>query len=221
MTHEITPLIGLGAAWAAYFALHSLLASTTVKARLGAWSPALRPAWRLVYNAVATLTLLPLAWLVWQHPGPALWSWTGAAGWVADGLALAAVAGFLLTLRGYDGAEFLGIRQWRARSQVLEDQGALVLSALHRHVRHPWYTLALVIVWTRDMDAARLLSAVMVTMYFVVGSRLEERRLIASHGDLYRRYRQRVPALVPLPGRSLSPGEAERLLAGEPVDGTR
>lgn len=221
MTHDTAPLVYLGAAWIAYFALHSLLASTSVKARVGGWRPALLPAYRLVYNAVAVITLLPVAWLLWRYPGPALWTWSGGAAWVADGLALAAVGGFALTLRSYDGSEFLGVRQWRLRDGSVRDQGRLALSPLHRFVRHPWYALALVIVWTRNMDAARLLSAIMVTMYFVVGSRLEEGRLMACYGARYRRYRERVPGLVPLPGRFLSAREAERLGTEEPADEPR
>jgi hypothetical protein len=67
------------------------------------------------------------------------------------------------------------------------------LSTAHRHVRHPWYSFGLVIVWTRDMNAAMLVSALAITLYFVAGSRLEERKLIETHGDTYRRYRERVP----------------------------
>ena len=37
-----------------------------------------------------------------------------------------------------------------------------------------------------------LVSALAITIYFVAGSRLEERKLIETHGDTYRRYRERV-----------------------------
>ena len=92
----------------------------------------------------------------------------------------------------------------------------MALSVLHRFVRHPWYSAALVIIWTRDMDAARLLSAAMMTVYVVVGSRLEERKLVAWHGERYHRCRERVPGLVPLAGRVLTAREAARLVADAP-----
>ena len=75
-------------------------------------------------------------------------------------------------------------------------------------MRHPWYSFGLVIVWTRDMNEAMLVSAIAITAYFVIGSRFEERKLIAVHGEAYRRYRQRVPALVPLPWKYLGSDEA-------------
>jgi protein-S-isoprenylcysteine O-methyltransferase Ste14 len=78
-------------------------------------------------------------------------------------------------------------------------------------VRHPWYALGLLVLWTRDLNAAWLVAAIAITVYLLIGSRLEENKLIAFYGDAYRRYRRRVPGLVPLPGRSLSAREAGEL----------
>ena len=61
------------------------------------------------------------------------------------------------------------------------------------------------------MGAATLLSSVMITVYFIIGSHLEEKKLLVYHGDTYRRYMARVPGLIPLPWKSLSAEEADRL----------
>ena len=82
---------------------------------------------------------------------------------------------------------------------------------LHRHVRHPWYALSLVLLWTRDMSTALLVSALAITAYFVVGSWLEERKLLARFGPAYGQYMARVPGLVPRPWRRLSREEARQL----------
>jgi protein-S-isoprenylcysteine O-methyltransferase Ste14 len=60
------------------------------------------------------------------------------------------------------------------------------------------------------MNAAWLVSAIAITLYFAIGSWFEERKLIAIHGDAYRRYRDKVPALLPLPWKFLSAEEAKR-----------
>lgn len=207
----------LAACWIAYFALHSALASLAVKRMVAARWPGRVPAYRLAFNALALLLVAPLlAWTL-MYPGPALWRWSGGWRWVADGLAALAVVGLLSTLRDYDGSEFLGLRQWRDRERRVEDQERLHLSPLHRFVRHPWYSLGLVLLWTRDMDAARLVAATLATVYVVIGLRLEERKLIEYHGERYRRYRERVPALIPLPWRWLDKASAARLL-GAPTD---
>jgi len=213
MPRDAAGLAALALAWLAYFGLHSILASLALKRWVAAHRPALMPAYRLGFNVVATLTLVPIAWLLWRHPGPMLWAWSGWQAWLANGLALATVAGFARSMRVYDGGEFLGLRQLRAGTRTVEDQEAFRISPLHRYVRHPWYFLSLVIVWTRDMNAAMLLSAIVITAYFVVGSRLEERKLIAYHGERYRRYMEKVAGLVPLPWKVLSPEEARELLA--------
>jgi protein-S-isoprenylcysteine O-methyltransferase Ste14 len=206
--HDLLPL---SLAWLAYFAVHSLLASLGLKRRVADRYPGLMPAYRLVFNAVAVIGLVPVAWLVWRHPGPALWQWTGWQAWVANGLALASIAGFIASTRDYDSGEFLGLRQWRLRTRSVEDQERFHISDFHRYVRHPWYFFSLVLIWTRDMNAATLLSALMISAYFVVGSRFEERKLVVYHGVRYRRYMQRVAGLVPLPGKTLTRREADEL----------
>jgi protein-S-isoprenylcysteine O-methyltransferase Ste14 len=62
------------------------------------------------------------------------------------------------------------------------------------------------------MSATTLLSSVFITLYFIVGSRLEEKKLLVYHGDIYRSYMARVPGLIPLPWKFLTKEKAEALL---------
>jgi protein-S-isoprenylcysteine O-methyltransferase Ste14 len=194
--------------WIAYFASHSALASSRAKT----WCADHRPDWfrhyRPVYNALALVLLLPPMWLVATWPGALLWEWKGAAAWISHGLSIAAVAAFAHSSRYYDMAAFTGLgRRPNAAPEPLR------LSPYHRYVRHPWYSFGLVLLWTRDMNAATLVSSVLISLYLVVGSRLEESRLLADYGDAYRRYRKRVPGLVPRPWKHLSKKEAETIVA--------
>lgn len=206
--------------WGLYFLIHSLLASLAIKSWLAGRWPQWLPAYRLAYNGIALALLLPLLGLLVLWHGPSLWVWSGAWAWLANGLTVLALAGFAWSLRYYDGAEFLGMRQWCRGVRGVEDQERFTLSPLHRYVRHPWYSLGLVLLWTRDMDPALLLSALLISLYFLIGSRLEERRLLVYHGEVYRRYRERVPALIPLPDRYLSRAEASALLKADRVSVT-
>jgi protein-S-isoprenylcysteine O-methyltransferase Ste14 len=207
-------LFWLALAWLAYAALHSLLASFAVKERIAARWPCLMPGYRLGYNLVAVVTALPLAWLVYATPGDWLWRWTGVWAWLANGLALAAVVVMMRSAGHYDMGEFLGLRQLRDGAAQPDRPGGFSLSPFHRFVRHPWYCCGLVLVWTRDMNPALLLSALAITLYFVVGSRLEEKKLLALHGEMYRRYLARVPGLLPLPWKYLRRAEAAELTGG-------
>lgn len=211
MSTENFPLLALALGWFAYAAAHSLLAALQVKTWVTRRWPDRAPWYRLAYNLLAAVLLLPLLWATWAIPGDWLWRWQGAWAWLANGLALAALAGILAAARHYDMDEFLGLRQLRSDAQRGDHDEVFVISPLHRFVRHPWYSLGLVLVWTRDMNPAWLVSALAITLYLVIGSWLEERKLLALHGERYRRYRERVPALLPLPWKVLSRSEAEKL----------
>ena len=197
--------------WLVYFGLHSLLASIGVKQYVALRWPRAMPAYRLVFNVLAVVLLAVPLWLSLTGSGPWLWRWSGVASYLSLLLSVAALAGFLWSLKYYDVREFLGLRQLSERNANVDDQEQFQLSPLHRWVRHPWYFFALVIIWTRDMNATMLVTAIVVTLYFVIGSRLEEQKLIRYHGEIYRRYRERVPGLVPLPWKFLRDADLEAL----------
>lgn len=207
----VISLVPLALGFTAYFVLHSLLASLRLKRVVQKRWPELMPAYRLTYNAVSVILLLPLLWWMQQHPGPLIWQWRGGFWWLMNGLALLAIGGFLWSLRSYDGMVFLGWRQWRDRHRTSNDPERLHISTLHRFVRHPWYFFLLVLMWTREIHLAQLCVYGLVTVYLVVGSWQEERKLIVQYGEAYRVYRSKVPALIPLPWRWLDIGEAKAL----------
>jgi len=212
MAQGFTHLFLLLALWGLYAALHSLLASLSAKRFVAQHYPQLMPYYRLAFNLIATVLLLPPLYLAWLWRGPWLWQWNGVLFWLANGLALAAIAGFFWTLRYYSSEEFLGLSQARRGETHVKDQEHFSISPLHRYVRHPWYSLGLVILWTRDMDVMFLASACIITLYLVIGSRLEERKLISYHGDVYREYCKQVPGLIPRPWRHLSREQERQLL---------
>jgi len=204
-------LVPLGIAFVVYFVMHSLLASLWFKRWVHHRWPHLMHAYRLTYNFLAILLLIPLLLFMQQNPGPLVWQWTGWLAWLMKGLTVAATLGFVWSLKSYDNRVFLGVTQWRNRHRETEDPERLHISTLHRFVRHPWYFFFIVILWTQDLHLAQLVVYSLITVYFVIGSRMEERKLIAHYGEAYREYIRQVPGLIPLPWRWLNKEEASHL----------
>ncbi len=198
--------------WLLYFSIHSLLASIRFKQFILNSYPGFMPWYRLSFNIIAILLIIPPLFVMARNPGNIVWQWTGNWSYLANGLALLAVAGFIWSLRSYDSAEFIGTRQLDEGRVDVTEKESFKLSVFHRFVRHPWYTLALVLIWTRDMNVSFLISAILMSLYFILGSRLEESKLIAFHGDQYRLYRKHVAALFPLPWRFLSREKAAEIV---------
>jgi len=102
--------------------------------------------------------------------------------------------------------EDLGGYKIHARGSGLVDNEAedepLRLDGLHRFVRHPLYAAGLLILWGRIGGPFELATAVWGTLYIVIGTAMEERRLARLYGADYTAYRQRVPAYVPWKGRA-------------------
>ena len=191
--------------------IHSLLASLMLKRWVESHYPGFLRWYRLTFNVTAvTLLLVPL-WLLYSQTSELIVEWSGYWQWFAHAVALAAIAGFAWSVKFYDGAEFLGLKQIRENRHQVEDQESLHISPMHRYVRHPWYFLGLLLIWTRDMDAGFLLTASMATAYIIIGSRLEEKKLVQYHGAVYLQYASQVPRLIPLPWKYLSRQQAKAL----------
>jgi len=102
--------------------------------------------------------------------------------------------------RHYSMLQFLGIQQIRkesARSAMtasgdLDDTGVLGL------VRHPWYVAVFILLWTSDLNGAAITVNLVLSAYLIVGTLLEERKLVIEFGEEYRRYQDRVSMFIPL-----------------------
>jgi len=191
-----------------YTALYAVLHSWLAGQRMKDWTRrTLRPStdrwYRLMYNLVGTLTLLPLLpMLVWLpdrtlYTLPPPWLWLALLG------QLLAAASILYGLWQTNIWHFLGLCQLLG----LPDDGRinckppLVISGLYRWVRHPLYFWGLVLIWlTPQMTLTRLALFAALSVYLYMGTFFEERRLVAEFGDVYRAYQRQVPRLIPWRG---------------------
>jgi protein-S-isoprenylcysteine O-methyltransferase Ste14 len=189
----------LALAWAAYGAVHSAMVSETatgfLKRRLGAGFRF----YRLAFNLVAIALLVPVVWYSQYLAGEPLIRWAGP--WRAVRYALVALAVLLFVAGGrhYSLRQFVGISQLRGSSRGgLASRGGLDSRGVLGVIRHPWYAGVVLLLWARDLDAASLVVSSVLTAYVLVGTLLEERKLVHEFGDAYRDYQRRVSMFVPL-----------------------
>lgn len=66
-------------------------------------------------------------------------------------------------------------------------------------IRHPWYLGSLLGLWTVRSEYPRpiFVATVVLSIYLVVGTLLEERKIIQEYGGSYRRYQKQVSMLFP------------------------
>ena len=214
---KIQNVIVLILLWNGYFAFHSLLASLVVKQWMAQNLPEFAPFYRISFNIMATLLLIiPVGFMI-LNAGDLVWVWPSHLKWLANTLTITAGIFLLWTFRYYDMREFLGIKQSQERQHDIYDQETFKLSPMHRYIRHPWYFLSLVVIWSRDMDYMYLTAAITVSVYLFLGSKLEEKKLLIYHGDIYRRYCEKVPGVIPRPWRYLTKEQALQLQSSYPV----
>ncbi len=177
--------------------LHSWLASFSAK-RLArrVFGPGIDRYYRLIFVLIAVVTLLLILALVAFLPSRSLW--VIPSPWLYLTLAIQFLALVLLvaTLLDTDLMAFAGVRQALRPNQKHTDQ--LVVSGFYRFVRHPLYFFSIILFWLypfmTDLTLAFILAA---TLYFMIGTIPEERKLLATFGEAYEKYRQEVPWMVP------------------------
>lgn len=191
----MTPYLPLLFFWALYCAVHSLTAALWFKAWVRSWTGRGYRFYRIGYNLISTWGAVAL--IKYQYRLPPEWLFEPVlATRIAGGfLAVAGVITIVLALRSYS-AEFFGTDALRGR----QPSDHLVETGILGRVRHPLYLGLLLVVWGQlvfDPRASHLYVNLLLTAYTLLGIWLEERKLVIQFGEAYRRYRQRVPMLIP------------------------
>jgi steroid 5-alpha reductase family enzyme len=100
--------------------------------------------------------------------------------------------------------ELFGVQQVWGYFHGMQYGGATFRTpVLYRIVRHPLYLGFVIAFWSAPrMSLGHLIFSIATTGYILLGIYLEERDLVAEHGEAYRNYREQVPMLIPFPKTS-------------------
>jgi protein-S-isoprenylcysteine O-methyltransferase Ste14 len=178
--------------------IHSLLASKWCKSLARRGSKKILAAYRLFYNL---LSLGLLAWVMADTGcGRVLYFAPGVWSLAMYLLQIMVAAALFSCLRQTGIGNFIGLSQLHGGG---DRQPQLIDDGWYAVVRHPLYLLSIIfLILSPVMTAQRALLMALSIPYFIIGGHLEERRLMEEFGERYRRYRQRVPLLIPWPTTS-------------------
>lgn len=182
--------------WMAYFALHSILASRKTKEWVKGTSSVIHENYRILYNIISIIGLVLLMLLTFQNPvllfkAPYISSFIG--------FSFAGIGTFVLlvALMTFDLKEFIGIAP---RKDVPAENGKLIITGIYQYVRHPLYTgviLQVLGVFVLFPYIKVLIASVILIVYILIGSKLEEVKLIDEFGEEYISYKKKVKGLIP------------------------
>ncbi|MFC1837058.1 methyltransferase family protein [Thermodesulfobacteriota bacterium] len=185
--------------WVLWCSLHSLLISRFFTTWMEPVWGRRFPYYRLAFNAFSLVTLIPVVIYQQQIPAHLLFAWTGLWGMLNYGMYFASFLLFYGGYRAFDMQYVVGIKQVREMREGRKDEEMdFSTSGILEYVRHPWYSGAIVFVWAFGVISdVSLVTKIILTVYIIIGTFLEERKLIHEIGEPYRAYRKRVPMLIP------------------------
>jgi protein-S-isoprenylcysteine O-methyltransferase Ste14 len=181
--------------WMAFCGLHSLLAADSIKQKIIPRLPKGIAVYRLWYTLFAAAGFVAV--VLYQVSMHSIWLFR------PGGLVLAAgIAGCLC------GVTVMVICIVRYFMQLSGLQGlvkknntpVLLQNGLHGHVRHPLYMGTFIFIWSLWLVFPLLslcISNIIITIYTIIGARLEEKKLERVFGADYTNYRKETPMFIP------------------------
>jgi protein-S-isoprenylcysteine O-methyltransferase Ste14 len=185
--------------WVLWCTLHSTMIATPVTDYLKKKSGDRFRFYRLFFNAVSFATLLPVVYYSIPIRQAPIFRWEGPLMIVKYLLLAASITLFVAGGRHYSMTQFLGIRQIRTgrATLALSEYNTFDTSGILSAIRHPWYTASIMFIWAKDISLSTLLINIVISAYFVVGTILEERKLLLEFGEKYREYQKSVSMFIP------------------------
>ena len=182
--------------WSFFFFSHSFLASRISKEFVQKKWRFLFLYYRIGYNIIAVFSLFLIVYYQGKLPAVSLFKTTvfnKTLGYIGVFL------GFLFTIlsfKNYSILEFLGFDFKQEIKQVY----TLNTTGLNKYVRHPLYFATLLLVWgyfLLEPTVSILIMNLVVTLYLIIGTKIEERKLVDEFGEKYKDYMNNVPMLLP------------------------
>jgi len=147
--------------------------------------------YRFAYSILGLLTTAVWLILIYALPDAPFYRLNGFWQYVLYVLQFTGIIIAFSALIPIDGAEFLGLKKAKHRTDPF------VVSGIYQYIQHPMYAGSMLFLLAKpEMSLNSFHFAVVVGLYFIVGSRFEEKRMLNEHPNCAV-YQQQVGAFIP------------------------
>ncbi len=200
----INEYLVLSVLWIVFCILHSVLLNPVVMDFFREKLKHRYCYYRLLYNIFAVITISPPFIYYVFLPSDMLWRWNGY--WIIPQAVLLIIAGllFFYGVLHYNWMEFIGLQQIkdkRLSECTIATNCDLVTGGILGITRHPLYLGVFIVLWARNIDTKALVINIILSLYLVIGTYLEEKKLVIMFGDKYREYQRQVSMFLPFKWR--------------------
>ncbi len=155
--------------------------------------------YRLSYNIFSFVTIIPILYFEYSIRGEIVYKWNGLFVYLKYIIQFIGIFLLFAGGRGYSFSQFLGLKQIKYNCQEENDTVSekLSTSGILKLIRHPWYTAVILLLWSRNLDYTKLIANIVLTTYIIIGTYLEENKLIIAFGNSYKDYQKKVSTFIP------------------------
>jgi len=186
--------------WIAYCFIHSYMISIRFTAWMKQVLKGYYAFYRFFYVIVSLVTLVPVLYYTAQLASEVIITWRQPWSYIRYGLMILSILVFLKAFFiDYDSLSFVGVRQMlNYNKKPYKTSVRIAKKGLLGIVRHPMYMAAIIFLWCQTFRISDIVVNLVLTAYFIIGTILEEKKLVLEFGNSYRQYQKEVPMLVPL-----------------------
>ena len=186
--------------WAGYCALHSYLISIGFTNLLNRILKKYYAFYRLFYVLISLFLLIPLINYTAQLDNEVIIIYGASLDIVRNILIYSSLLMFFWAFFvDYDSLSFFGVRQILnfGRAKITDTSDEIKRSGLLGIIRHPMYFALIIYIWCQTLRISDIVVNTVLTVYIIIGTWLEEKKLILEFGERYIKYQKEVPMLIP------------------------
>ena len=191
-------MVKIAFVWSCWCFMHSFLLSPWFVSRAYSFLGKRYALYRIYFNSISILTLIPVISYQLSFKEIIIFEWSGPWRLLQMCFLLYGSYMFYIGRKRYDMPFFLGTKQLRSYLAGKSPDPAPFHADYRGGVRHPWYSGSIAMVIASGMlTDITLASKSVLICYLIIGTFIEEAKLVKDIGSQYVEYQKNLPMLFP------------------------